>query len=163
MDNVVIAALLLGLSQILAVLALSRMIRRIINAKQAELEARAEAAMHKWLDAQEGGKPSKMAEVLDAGGTVIGLAAARSIMGALSAEKSHTARAANGMTDEIIGGQNPILGLLSGGKRGKGAALARLAEVLGPMLMGGNKNGGDNGAQSSGAGSVSARIREKAR
>ncbi len=162
MDNVVFAALLLGFSQILAVLALSRMIRRIINAKQAEIEARAEAALHKWLDAQEGGKPSKMAEVLDAGGTVIGLAAARSIMGALSAEKSHTARAANGMADEIVGAQNPILGLLSGGKRGKGAALARLAEVLGPMLMGGRPNG-DNGAQSSGAGSVSARIREKAR
>jgi len=145
MDSVIIAAVFLGICQIVGFYCLSLLIRRAINAKQAELEARAEAALHKWLDPGPDGKPSQFAEVLDVGGSIIGAAAARSIMASLMAEKSHTARAANGLSDEIQGAQNPILGLLAGGKRGKGAALAKLAQVLGPMLAGaGNNHHSDN-------------------
>jgi hypothetical protein len=32
------------------------------------------------------------------------------------------------------------MGLLAGGKRGKGAAIQRLMETVGPMLTGGNHN-----------------------
>jgi len=141
MDSVIIAAILLGLSEIIGFMALSLLIRHIINAKQAEIEQRAEEALHRWLDPQPEGKPSKFAEFLDAGGSVVGSAAARSIMASLGAERSHTARAANGLVDEIEGAQNPILGLLSGGKRGKGAAIAKLAQMLLPMLAGHNGAG----------------------
>jgi hypothetical protein len=140
MDSVIVAAILLGICQIAGFYCLSLLIRRAINAKQAEIEARAEAALHKWLDPGPDGKPSQFAEVLDVGGSIIGAAAARSIMASLMAERSHTARAANGLSDEIQGAQNPILGLLTGGKRGKGAALAKLAQVLGPMLAGAGNN-----------------------
>lgn len=140
MSSMIVAAILLGVCQIIGFLGLSLLIRRAINAKQREIEARAEAAMREWLEPKAEGKPSRFAELLDAGGTIIGAAAARSIMSALSADKSHAARVANGLTDELQGAQNPILGLLAGGKRGKGAAIARLAEVLGPMLVGRNGN-----------------------
>jgi hypothetical protein len=144
MDSVIIAAILLGIVQIIAAYGLSLLIRRTINEKQAQLEARAEEAIRKWVEPQGEGKPSKLAEVLDVGGAVIGAAAARSIMGALGAEKSHTARAANDLADQIQGEQNPILGLLAGGKRGKGAAIAKLAQMIGPMLA--KQNGGADGA-----------------
>jgi hypothetical protein len=138
MDNIIIAATLICICQLVGFYGLSILIRRIIDAKQAELEARAEEALHKWVDLQEGDKPSRFAELLDTGGSVIGAAAARSIMGALHAGNSHAARQANGIAEEIEGNQNPIMGLLAGNKRGKGAALMRLAELLGPMLKGNN-------------------------
>lgn len=100
-----------------------------------------------WFEAPEG-EPHKAAKLLDAAGAVIGSAAARSIMASIGADASHAARAANSAADMIQGQQNPILGLLAGGKRGKGAAVMRLAEMLGPMLAGGN-NG--NGAASGGS------------
>jgi len=145
MDSVIVAAIFLGICQLVGFYCLSLLIRRIINEKQAEIEARAEDALHKWIDAQPEGKPSKLAELLDVGGAVIGSAAARSIIAALGAQESHAARAANGLTDEIQGGQNPIMGLLSGGKRGKGAAMARLAQIIGPMLQGNHDNSGTAG------------------
>jgi hypothetical protein len=96
-----------------------------------------------WLVAPEG-EPHKAAKVLDAAGAVVGSAAARSIMASLGADASHAARAANTAGDLIQAQQNPILGLLAGGKRGKGAAVLRLAEMLGPMLSG-NGNGAHSG------------------
>jgi hypothetical protein len=111
-----------------------------LNAKQAEIEAKAEKALHDWMDPGEGNTPSKFAQVVDATGSVIGSAAARSIMASLNAEASHTARAANTATDLLQAQANPIMGLLAGGKRGKGAAIQRLMDTVGPMLMGGNHN-----------------------
>jgi hypothetical protein len=145
MDSIILAGIFLGICQLVGFYCLSLLIRRAINAKQAEIEARAEAALHKWLDPGPDGKPSQFAQVLDVGGSIVGSAAARSIMSSLGAEKSHTARAANGLADEIQGEQNPILGLLAGGKRGKGAAIAKLAQIMGPMLAGaGNNHHSDN-------------------
>jgi hypothetical protein len=149
MDSVVIAAGFIGICQIVGFYCFSLLIRRAINAKQAELEARAEEVIHKWIDLQEDGKPSRLAEMLEMGGTVIGSAAARSIIASLGAGQAHAARAANGLSDEIQATQNPLMGLLAGGKRGKGAALMRLAELLGPMLKGGN--GASNATPDSGS------------
>jgi len=147
MDNIIVAVLLLGFCQLVGCYCLSLLIRRAINAKQAEIEARAEAALHEWLDPGPDGGASKGAKVLDAAGAVVGSAAARSIMSALNAEKSHTARAANGLSDVIQAEQNPLLGLLAGGKRGKGAAIAKLGQLLQGMYSGGN-SGGDGHASS---------------
>jgi hypothetical protein len=94
-----------------------------------------------WFSAPEG-EPHKAAKVLDAAGSVVGAAAARSIMASLGADASHAARAANGAADILQAQQNPLMALLSGGKRGKGAAVMRLAEMLGPMLGGNKLNGG---------------------
>lgn len=76
MDSVIIAGLFLGICHILGVAALSLLIRREINAIQADIKQQAEEVLHKWLDPQAEGKPSRFAELLDAGGTVVGAAAA---------------------------------------------------------------------------------------
>ena len=92
-----------------------------------------EGLQHEWLEHAEG-QPHKLSQVVEAMGVVVGSAAARSIMASLNADASHAARAANIASDGIEAARNPLLGLLSGGKRGKGAAVLRLAELLGPML-----------------------------
>lgn len=141
----ILAAIIISVSQFVAILAGCLLIRRILNAKEAEIVARVSLMAQEWFNPTAEGKPSKAAEILDAAGSVVGAAAARSIMASLSASNSHAARAANGMADELQAQQNPILGLLTGGKRGKGAALMRLAELLGPALLkGGNGGSGDN-------------------
>jgi hypothetical protein len=122
------------------------LLRRIINAKQAEYAAKADAAFRKWFVAEEEGKPSKAALILDAAGAVVGSAAARSIMASLNTDKGHAARAANGIADEMIAQQNPLLGILTGSKRGKGAAVQRLAEMIGPMLSNMGKGGNGDSA-----------------
>jgi phage-related protein len=106
---------------------------------------------HDWTDQPAPDKPSKLAEVAETLGAVVGSAMARSIMASLSADKSHASRVANGLTDELQGAQNPILGILQGGKRGKGAAIARLGQMILPMLSGkmGQGNHGDGSRGSS--------------
>jgi ApbE superfamily uncharacterized protein (UPF0280 family) len=100
-----------------------------------------------WEQSEEEGKPSKLAVSLDAMGTVVGAAAARSIMASVQAEQSHMAKVANGVSDELQGQANPIIGLLAGGRRGKGAAILKLAQILGPMLAGsGTSNHGHDGS-----------------
>jgi len=147
---VVIVTVLVGACQIITLLGVALLLKRWADAKQAEIEARLSAALRAWGEPQGEGKPSKAAEVLDAMGAVVGAAAARTIMSSLAADASHTARAANTLGDIAQGQSNPVLGLLTGGKRGKGAALARLAEIIGPMLAQnqGNHNQGDAGARS---------------
>lgn len=146
----VIVTVLVGACQIITLLGVALLLKRWADAKQAEIEARLSAALRAWGEPQGEGKPSKAAEVLDAMGAVVGAAAARTIMSSLAADASHTARAANTLGDIAQGQSNPVLGLLTGGKRGKGAALARLAEIIGPMLAQnqGNHNQGDAGARS---------------
>jgi hypothetical protein len=140
----ILAAVLLGLCQILTMFGLCLFLRHFFNAKQAEMEAKAERALRDWVEAPEAGKPSKLALALEAAGAVVGSAAARSIMGNLKQDASSMAKVANGVSDELSGRANPIMGLLTGGKRGKGAAVMRLAEMLGPMF----------GAKGNGAGTV---------
>lgn len=139
----IFAAVLLGVCQLVTMLGVVLFIRHAFNAKQAELEARAEAKYHEWFDHQEG-KPHKFAEAVNAVGAVIGSAAAQSIMASLSAEKSHAARAANGEADAALGNAVPIMGLLTGGKRGRAAAMMQLMSTLGG-LGGGAPSNGDNG------------------
>lgn len=145
----ILAAVVLGIVQVLCTISVCIFLRHFFQAKQAELEQRAEEMLHLWVDAPAPDKPSKLAEVVGAVGEVVGRTAAQSIMASLSAGQSHVARAANSMADEVQGAQNPILGLLTGGKRGKGAAIAKLAQVLGPAIFGGAAGAGagtgDNG------------------
>jgi len=132
-----VAIILTGSFQILTMVGVCLFVRRFLNHKQAEMEQKLQAVVREWIEPQGEGRPSKFAALLDVGGGVIGAAAARSIMSALNAEKGHTARAAGDIGDQLQAQANPLLGLLAGGRRGKGAALTRLAEILGPMLTGG--------------------------
>lgn len=122
---------------------------------RASYEARLLAMVHSWIDVGPDGSPSQLAAVVDAMGAVVGRAAAQSIMASISAGESHVSRVAGGLADELQGRQNPILGLLAGGRRGKGAAVARLAELLGPMLM---KAGGASEVSGNGHDSMRARL-----
>jgi hypothetical protein len=142
MTDVLWTALILGFVQFLGFFTFSLMIRRIINAKQAELEARAEETIRHWVEPQEGNKPSRFAEVLDMAGAVVGQAAARSIVASLMGSKGKALQEAGGLVDQMTSEQNPILGLLQGGKRGRGTALTKLAELLGPMLQSKMNGGG---------------------
>lgn len=142
------AAILLGVCQIITMLGCVLLLRKLINAKQAEMEARAEKALRDWIDAPEAGKPSKLALMLDAAGAVVGSATARSLMASLKQDASAQAHVANGIADTLQSQQNPVLGLLTGGKRGKGAAVLRLAEMLGPMFAGGKGNGAASDTES---------------
>lgn len=128
---------LLALTQVLCFAGLAVFLRWLLNAKQREIEQKLDAAMRQWLESPEEGKPSKLAELLYTAGQVVGQSAANSIMRSLDSDKGHIARVANGVADGIEGSQNPILGLLSGGKRGKGAAVKRLGELLMGMFSGG--------------------------
>jgi hypothetical protein len=96
-----------------------------------------EEKLREWFTSAPG-EPHQAAKVLDAAGAVIGHAAARSIMANLSQQAGAVANVANGVSDQLQAQSNPLVGLLTGGKRGKGAAIMRLAELLGPMLQGGN-------------------------
>lgn len=125
-------------SQLICTLGVCLFARHLLNVKQAEIEQRAEAVVREWFTPPGEGQPHKAAQVLGSLGEVVGRSAAQSIMASLSADRSHVARAANSAVDEITAAQNPLMGLLSGGKRGKASAVAQLAGLLGPMLSGGN-------------------------
>lgn len=152
----VLAAVLLGICQILSSIILSLLIRHYLKTKTQELEERAEAVLRDWVESPEDGKPSKLALILDSAGAVVGAAAARSIMASMKQQASSVAEVANGISDQIGAQQNPALALLTGGKRGKGAALIRLAEMLGPLFK--NGNGASGGTSEIGSHSVRSRI-----
>lgn len=156
-----IAVALLCVCQFAAALLVLWGISRIIERQKAELSARARAALEEWLVPEAEGQPHKLAQLVAAMGEVIGSSAARSIMASLSADKSHVARVANGMTDELQGVQNPLVGLLAGGRRGRGAAVARLTQMLGAMFN--NLGGQSNSPGSNGHSDVADRIRNQAR
>lgn len=139
----ILTVILLMICQVITTLGACLLLRHFFNAKQADIEARAERALRDWVEAPEPGKPSKLAAALDAMGAVVGSAAARSLMASVKQDASSITKVANGAIDELAGQQNPLLGLLAGGKRGKGAAVLRLAEMLGPML-GAKGNGAGN-------------------
>jgi hypothetical protein len=145
----IIAAVLLGVIQLVGFAGLSWFLRLYFDRKQAEIEARLDAVVREWVVAESPDKPSKLALFIEAAGSTVGSAAARSIMATLSASDSHAARAANAAVDGLQAQQNPIIALLTGAKRGKGAAVMRLAEMLGPLL-GGKGNGAGDGAEYTG-------------
>jgi len=146
-----IAVILLGICQIAALFSSVYLVRRYVEAKQAQFEAK----LADLVTPPSEGKPSKLSLIVDAAGTVIGSAAARSLMATLQQRNSSVAQVANGQADLLQAQANPLLALLSGGKRGKGAAVQRLAELLGPMLFGGQ------GIKSNGAGASPVSISDR--
>jgi len=142
----VLAALLFGICQASIMLGALLLSRWWLNRKQADIERRLNEAVREWVEAPAEGQPSRLAITLDAMGAVIGAAAARSLMASMKQSQSSVAQVANGAADELQGKVNPIMALLAGGKRGKGAAVARLSEMLLPLLTGNrSSNGGGAG------------------
>jgi hypothetical protein len=133
----------LGISQIIAALVGFFMLRRYAEQKQAEIEHRITETVAAWVAPGPDKTPSQLSQMISSAGGVIGTAAAHSIMYTLAARDGQAGKVASGLADELQAKSNPIYGLLSGGKRGKGAAVNRLAEILGPMLapMLSGKNG----------------------
>jgi len=136
--------IIVGICQIVCVAGLLLAVRRYLERKQATLEARLEAALHDWIDQPAPDQPNKLAMLFDSMGAVIGSAAARSLMASLNQQAGSTANVANGVSDQLQAQSNPIMALLTGGKRGKGAALLRLAEMLGPMFNNAAAAAGNN-------------------
>jgi len=141
---------MLGLCQIVTFAGLSCLFRMWADRKQAEIEQRIDAALHDWCDQPEEGKPSKVALAADAVGETVGAAVAKALMRSLKVDNSHVARVANGLAEEVQAEQNPLLGLLAGGARGKGAAVMKLAGLLGPMLAGRGSSSTDTGSNGHG-------------
>jgi len=155
----IFAVVLLGVCQIITILGAVLLLRRFINAKQAEIEKRADEALQSWIGLQGENKdqPSKLAMMLDGMGAVIGSAAARSLLNSLKQPASADAHVANGITDQLQAQANPLLALLTAGKRGKGAAMLRLADMLGGMFG----KPSDNGNSSPLGGSVRDRLNRR--
>jgi hypothetical protein len=132
----IIAAVLLGICQLVTSIGLALLFRQFFNTKQAEIEQKAEAAFRAMIELQgeNHDQPSKLALMLDSAGAVVGAAAARSLMASLKQTTSATAQVANGITEPMLAQQNPLLAMLTTGKRGKGAAVLRLAEMLGGVF-----------------------------
>lgn len=151
------AVILLCLCQIVTTFGACLILRRIIDAKQAELERRAEQALQNWITLQGDNKdqPSKLAMMLDGMGAVIGSAAARSLMASLKQSTSAPAQVAGSVSDQLMAQGNPLLAMLTAGKRGKGAAVLKLAEMLGGMMG----KPSDNGNSAPTGGSVRDRLR----
>jgi hypothetical protein len=169
MTGAVFAVCLLGVCQICGALVAALLIRRYIARIRADIESKITDSIRDLVSQPAPDQPSKLAQIVDAAGAVIGSAAARSIMASLSADKSHAANVAGGVADQIQAEQNPIMAILTGGKRGKNAGVLRLAQMLGPLLGGSGRPpggqlpllGGGNHNDSASAGSVSDRIKRK--
>jgi hypothetical protein len=142
---VIVAIVLLAFCTVTAPFGAFFLLRRYIEHKQAEIEGRVESALKDWMKPGENNTLSQFGQVMDAVGSVVGSAAARSIMASLSQVKSSEAQVANGISSQIEAHQNPIMALLTGGKRGQGAAVRRLAELFGGML---NQRNSGNGSES---------------
>jgi hypothetical protein len=140
---VLIALVLLIVCQITVPIGAAIALRRWAERKQAEIEQRIEAAVHEWTDAPGPGLPSKAAETVSLCGEIIGRSAAKSIKQSFTQESTALTQVTNGIVEPIEAQANPLITLMTGGRRGKNAAIFRLAQILGPML--GNKGGG-NGA-----------------
>lgn len=136
MTSVIFAIFLLGVCQIAGAIVAALLIRRYIGRLRSDIESQLIGAVRDLVDQPAPDQPSKLAQIVDMAGAVIGSAAARSIMASLSADKSHAANVANGVADQLQAQQNPLLAILAGGKRGKNAGVLRLAQMLGPLLGG---------------------------
>ncbi len=140
---VMFSGLILGLAGTGVIV--SRGICSYFDRKQSQIELRLDAMIHDYIDPQGEGKPSRLADITTQLGMIVGAAAAQQIIKSLQTEQGHVGKTVNGLLAE----QSPLLGLLSGGRRGKGAGLAKLAEMLAPMMAGGSGAGnGNNGNDS---------------
>lgn len=146
MSGLLIAALVVCSVQIACFVGAGLWVQWQFRRKEAELREAANRLIREWFVPPAEDQPHKAAEVLAALGEVVGRTAAQSIMASIAAERASVARQANGAAEDIMAAQNPLLGLLSGGKKGKGAAIAKLAGLLGPMLAGPKGNGSDQAA-----------------
>lgn len=148
----ILTVILLGVCQVIGFAGLAIFLKMLLDRKQRDIEKRIDAIWQDVTAQPAPDQPSKLALFIDAVGQTLGSAAARSLVASFNADKSHVARVANGLTDQIQAEQNPLLALVAGRAKGKGAALAKLVGVLGPMLTGGGAPGagpGNNGHQSS--------------
>lgn len=134
--------------QITSLFAFSIFLKRLLTSKQEAIETHISETIQDWirLQGENRDQPSKLAMMLDGMGAVVGSAAARSLMASVKAGTVGENAMANTQASFIEAQQNPILALLQGGKKGKGAAVMRLAQLLGPMLSG----SGNGHAESSG-------------
>jgi hypothetical protein len=139
------AVLLLGLCQIAFFVALAVLIRAWAARKQEEIEQRIDALVQEWVSQPAPNKPSKLALLVEAMGNTVGAAAARSIMATFKAESAHTAAEANRVAGDLEEANNPLMSVLAGGARGKGAAVMKLAQLLLPMIKGAGNHNADNG------------------
>lgn len=130
------------LGQLLATLAGFLALRWYVDGQRRALMAK----VHD-LTAADGEHPSQLAQFIDLAGETVGRAAARSIMQQIGTANSHAAKAANGMMAEVQP-QNPLMAMLGGAKRGKGAGIMQLAQILGPMLSGGTPSNGNSSGES---------------
>lgn len=134
----VLCGLVVGL--IMAVVAGVRYFQSYLAVKELEMRS----VIDDWTISPDSNTPSKLAQVTQLMGTVMGQAAAKSIMGAVNAQDAAIAKMANMASDEIEAAQNPLLALVKQGRKGKGSALERLAELMGPQIIqaiGGPGNG----------------------
>lgn len=163
---VVVACGLLSICQFVMLLCAGVWIQRILDRKILEVRNQIQGAIEDLVTAPAPDQPSKLAQLLDLAGSVVGSAAARSIMASLAADKSHAVRVANSASDELEAQQNPIMSILAGTKRGRGAGLLRLAGLLGGILGTGTGPAGSGGVQlplSGGNGNQSVAARLKSR
>jgi hypothetical protein len=137
----IIAAILLGICQIVTMFGACLLIRLWAERKQEEIERKLLIAIHSWVDAPGEGQPSKVGVIMEAVGALVGAAAAKSLMASVKQQSSSVAQVANGLSDSIEAQQNPLLAMM-GGKRGKGSAVERLLTLIGPMLGGNHKQDG---------------------
>ena len=145
--DIIIAAIMVSLAQIMSFVAFGWLLRVWADRKQAEIERRIDTAIRSWVEPPEEGKPSQVALVMQEAGTVIGQAAARSIMATFGAEASHEARVANGASEVLEAQANPLMSFLAGGRRGKGAALQRLTQLVMPLLTKAGNHGTESGRE----------------
>ena len=153
MDSVIVAVVLLGVCQCIAVFCGCLFLRQVLNAKQAEIEKKMSDAVHGFIDpgGPEGNEPSQLGKILQAAGVVMGSAAAKSLIDQYAAMTTHMKKAETSALTEIgaAGGISP-LELLAKGK-GKGGGFAMLAQALLPMLgnmLQGQRGGGNGGSSS---------------
>lgn len=157
----ILTVVLLGICQILTAVCVlwlgMTLLDRWAARKQRILEERLLHAIHEWVDAQPpddkgNPRPSKLAEAAALLGQIVGSAAARSLMASVKQDASSVSQVAGSMADQLQAQTNPLMALMGGGKRGKGSAVLRLAEMLGPMLAGKNNGNGatDRGSEYTG-------------
>lgn len=135
---VLIAAALICFCQFAAAFCALLLVRRYIRRRESEIRDQLLSAAHEWIDPQgeNADQPSKLADAIAQLGEIMGRAAARSLMSQLAASNSHAAKVAGGISDTVEAQTNP-LGLIAGAvTRGKGGGIARLAQLLAPMLGG---------------------------
>lgn len=142
----IVAAILIGLCEFLGFVGLYILFTRWAERKEAQIRAEIDQQLKLWFVPEAEGQPHRAAQLLGSMGDIIGRSAAHSIMATFSAERSHVARAANAALAEAEAQQNPLLNLLSGGRRGKGAAIAQLAQLLAPMIRSVGSGNGDTGS-----------------